>query len=900
MKTKKIIIGLGILLLNAVAYAQGLEGIVVEKYYQANSADVSNAVTNSAITPLTTGSVTYRIYVDMASGYKFNSLYGSSTHSLKVNSTAGFYNDPTYGVYINPGTISAVNIRKRTAMLDSYFTTGGAGGGKVGVLKTEDTDGSIGNAQLPQPILANNPGGCFGSPITGTGAQDGMVPLTSVPATYVVPNFLGLASSLDVLDQTDGNAILLTAHAIAALGGVVGPTSTNMVLVAQFTTSGDLTFELNLQLQNTTTGAAENYVASNPTGNELTHVSLTRVIGVPSVLCYQTATYNSATCSYDITGTQPVQPATACYETATFNATTCTWALTGSQPAPPTLNCYQILGSFDNLTCAYNVSGVMPSEPTLECYQTGATFNTTSCQWDITGTQPVQPILACYQTAVFNTTSCDWVVSGTQATQPTGLSCWQTISFNTLSCAWEVSGTQPVQTTLACYETAIFNTTSCAWVVSGTQATAPTGLACYQSATFDTSSCSWLVSGTQQINSTPISACGSFTWGNNGQIYTASGTYFGDTVNCIIQKLILTITAVSSAEISYTNSTFCNAETNLQLVSLVGSSGGIYGATSTGLSLDINSGSISPSTSSPGNYIVTYTTQASGSCNSVSDSAFIIISEVPDEPTGLACWQSADLISSSCSWSISGAQPAQPTNLACYETVGTFNTGTCQWNILGAQPVQPTNLACYETVGTFNTGTCQWNILGSQPAQPTNLACYETVGTFNTGTCQWNILGSQPVQPTLDFCETTLFNVDSCAWIVSSTIQENTVNTDTISPYLWLVNGQSYSTSGTYEFLDTINCVLEILNLALSNSISEGFTNNLTLYPNPTNGTILILLPKNDQYTLNVYDSQGKLVFENTSCSNSIVHDLSSYRPGLYIFKVILSDLIYTERVIKN
>jgi hypothetical protein len=512
------------------------------------------------------------------------------------------------------------------------------------------------------------------------------------------------------------------------------------------------------------------------------------------------------------------------------------------------------------------------------------------------------------------------------------LACYETVgTFNTGTCQWNILGVQPAQpTNLACYETVgTFNNGTCQWNILGSQPAQTTNLACYQSATFDTSSCSWLVSGTQQIYSTPISACGSFTWGNNGQIYTASGTYFGDTVNCIIQKLILTITAVSSAEISYTNSTFCNAETNLQLVSLVGSSGGIYAAIPAGLSLDLNSGSITPSASSPGNYIVTYTTQASGSCNSVSDSAFIIISEVPAEPTGLACWQSADLISSSCSWSISGAQPAQPTNLACYETVGTFNTGTCQWNILGAQPVQPTNLACYETVGmfntgtcqwnilgaqpaqptnlacyetvgTFNTGTCQWNILGSQPAQPTNLACYETVGTFNTGTCQWNILGSQPVQPTLDFCETTLFNVDSCAWIVSSTIQENTVNTDTISPYLWLVNGQSYSTSGTYEFLDTINCVLEILNLALSNSISEGFTNNLTLYPNPTNGTILILLPKNDQYTLNVYDSQGKLVFENTSCSNSIVHNLSSYRPGLYIFKVILSDLIYTERVIKN
>ena len=1005
MKTKKIIIGLGILFLNAVAYAQGLEGIVVEKYYQANSADVTNADANSAITPLTTSSVTYRIYVDMASGYKFNSLFGSSTNNLKVNSTAGFFNDPNFGVVINPGTISSLNIRKKTAMLDSYFTTGGVGGGKVGVLKAEDTDGSIGNAQS---ILANNPGGCFGLPITGIGAQDGMRPLTSSPATYVVPNLLGDALSLDVLDQTDGNAIILTNHAIAALGGVYGPTSTNMVLVAQFTTSGDLTFELNLQIQNTITGAAENYVASNPTGNQLTHPSLTRVIGVPSVLCYQTATYNSATCSYEITGTQPVQPATACYQTATFNSTSCSWVLTGSQPAPPTLACYQTLGSFNNLTCTYNVSGVMPPEPPLECYQTGATFNTTSCQWDIIGTQPVQPTLACYQTAVFDTTSCAWVLSGTQEAQPTGLPCWQTTSFNTISCAWDVSGTQAVQPILACYQTAVFNTTSCAWDVSGTQVAAPTGLACYQSATFDTTSCSWVVSGTQQINANSISACGSFTWLNNGQIYTASGIYFGDTVNCIIQKLILTITAVSSAEINYINSTFCNAETNLQFVSLVGSSGGIYGATPTGLSLDINSGSISPSTSLPGNYIVTYSTQASGSCNSVTDSVFIIISEVPVEPTGLACWQSADLISSSCSWSISGTQPVQPilacyeeavfstttcswvvtgtqapepTNLLCWQTAafnttscswvvsGTqapeptnlscwqsaaFNTTSCSWDLSGTQAPEPTNLSCWQTAA-FNTSSCSWDVSGTQAAQPTGLSCWQTasfnttscswdvsgtqvseptnllcwqtaafstltcswvvIGTqapeptnllcwqtaaFNITSCSWDVSGTQPVQPTLDFCETTLFNVDSCAWIVSSSIQENSVNTDTISPYLWLVNGQTYTSSGTYEFLDTINCVLEILNLVLTNSITEDLTNNLTIYPNPTNGTIVITLPKIDQYTLNVYDSQGKIVFENTSLANSIVHDLSSYRPGLYIFKIILSDLIYTERVIKN
>jgi capsular polysaccharide biosynthesis protein len=37
MKSKKLIIGLGILCLNAVAYAQVLQVIVVEKYYQATT-----------------------------------------------------------------------------------------------------------------------------------------------------------------------------------------------------------------------------------------------------------------------------------------------------------------------------------------------------------------------------------------------------------------------------------------------------------------------------------------------------------------------------------------------------------------------------------------------------------------------------------------------------------------------------------------------------------------------------------------------------------------------------------------------------------------------------------------------------------------------------------------------
>ncbi len=107
----------------------------------------------------------------------------------------------------------------------------------------------------------------------------------------------------------------------------------------------------------------------------------------PAIACYETATFNTTTCSWDVTGSQPVQPAIACYETATFNTTTCSWDVTGSQPV----------------------------QPAIACYET-ATFNTTTCSWDVTGTQPVQPAIACYETATFNTTTCSWDVTGTAIT----------------------------------------------------------------------------------------------------------------------------------------------------------------------------------------------------------------------------------------------------------------------------------------------------------------------------------------------------------------------------------------------------------------------------------------------------------------------------------------------------
>ncbi len=270
MKFKNIFLGLGLSLLMNTTFAQGgLEGIVVERYYQTDATDGANASTNGAINALATGTVVYRVYVDMAAGYKFSQLYGATTHDFKLNTTTNFYNDPNNGSTTNPAAISLTNAKKNTVLIDSWFTTGGVCAGKSGVLKSEDLDGTIGNTQ---GVLANNPGSCYGAPINGTNAQDGLVSSTSL--TAVNPNILGITSTqLNLLDQGTGNSFLSNNGAIAALGGIKGSNASNMVLVGQFTTNGVLSFEFNVQLISAN-GTAENWVARNRTGSEYTSPSL--------------------------------------------------------------------------------------------------------------------------------------------------------------------------------------------------------------------------------------------------------------------------------------------------------------------------------------------------------------------------------------------------------------------------------------------------------------------------------------------------------------------------------------------------------------------------------------------------------------------------------------------------
>ena len=99
---KKILIGL-CLAISTLSFSQsGFEGLIVEKFYEVTAADVAVAQAQlenftgdpTAVTTLKAGMKTYRIYVDLATGYKLQFVYGQTVigvkqHKLRFESKTG-------------------------------------------------------------------------------------------------------------------------------------------------------------------------------------------------------------------------------------------------------------------------------------------------------------------------------------------------------------------------------------------------------------------------------------------------------------------------------------------------------------------------------------------------------------------------------------------------------------------------------------------------------------------------------------------------------------------------------------------------------------------------------------------------------------------------------------------
>jgi hypothetical protein len=251
----KLILSLFLGVLTLFSNAQGLEDIIVEKFYVSDSHDA----TASAGGTLPSGSITYRFYVDMAPGYILQSVYADPVrfHDLRFETTTFFFNNEDRG-NTTAKAIPYAQLKNNTVMLDSWLTISAVSSGSLGILKTEDTDGAVTNNNG----FLQNTDSRAGIPVkTADGMLTGTTPQTSM---------VGLDQAIAVLDNVNAGPVFSVSDgAWFNAPGVSGPTAENRVLIAQITTDGTLSYRINLQLRRESDFKVENWVYSNPVQQEI-------------------------------------------------------------------------------------------------------------------------------------------------------------------------------------------------------------------------------------------------------------------------------------------------------------------------------------------------------------------------------------------------------------------------------------------------------------------------------------------------------------------------------------------------------------------------------------------------------------------------------------------------------
>ena len=248
---------------NKLVYSQdGLEGIILEKFYISTKEDNSKPELSGHLAP---GSITYRIYVDLKPSYTFQAAYGTPNHELYIKSTNLFYNHVEYGAEY-PNRIPLRTYSRNTCRLDSWLSVGGSGENQIGVLKSEDDTLNV--FKTLGAYLKNQ------SKKMGVSLEvvDGM----KEKYNLTFPTFYQMDSTIKGLGTiTNTNTISTNNGAWASMGkGSQGADSlSNKILIAQLTTDGKLSYQLNL-LIGTPNGKSEKYVANNPIEGEFTHPDL--------------------------------------------------------------------------------------------------------------------------------------------------------------------------------------------------------------------------------------------------------------------------------------------------------------------------------------------------------------------------------------------------------------------------------------------------------------------------------------------------------------------------------------------------------------------------------------------------------------------------------------------------
>jgi hypothetical protein len=249
MKTRVILLILIVCSSIQTMHAQ-LEGIIVEEYYISGTTDTLDPISQDK---LALGSATYRIYADLEPGIIIKSLFADSAHPFIITSTEAFFNhslhDKSYA-YTAPGDwLNLFN--SSTLALDSWLTIGFATAKHFGVPKTMDPDSSIlatGVCLNEDPLIEISPRD-----------KDGLIETDSTIDSYSIRENASLGTTI-FSPNAATNSFISYVPIIISDKGYTSSDTNNIILLAQLTTAGDLSFNINLELFDPNEGAnGKNY-----------------------------------------------------------------------------------------------------------------------------------------------------------------------------------------------------------------------------------------------------------------------------------------------------------------------------------------------------------------------------------------------------------------------------------------------------------------------------------------------------------------------------------------------------------------------------------------------------------------------------------------------------------------
>jgi hypothetical protein len=256
----------------------------------------------------------------------------------------------------------------------------------------------------------------------------------------------------------------------------------------------------------------------------------------PPTECWETATWNQATCSWDITGTQPEKPvAVNCWDDFVFDSDIaspdyCTWVNVGKQQDKPVaVNCWDDFVFDSDIAspdyCTWVNVGKQQDKPVaVNCWDDFVFDSDIAspdyCTWVNVGKQQDKPVAVnCWDDFVFDSDIaspdyCTWVNVGKQQDKPVAVNCWDDFVFDSDIaspdyCTWvNVGKQQDKPVAVNCWDDFVFDSdiTSpdyCTWVNVGKQQDKPVAVNCWDDFVFDSDIaspdyCTWVNVGKQQ------------------------------------------------------------------------------------------------------------------------------------------------------------------------------------------------------------------------------------------------------------------------------------------------------------------------------------------------------------------------------------------------------------------